>query len=291
MKSDHQFVIITGISGAGKSHVLKTFEELGYFCIDNLPVLLITKFAEICQQTDSNIKRVALVIDIREGIFFDDLFNELDTLKNLGTPYSILFLEASDDVLLRRFSETRRKHPLSGSGTVLDSIQIERQKLRKILNSADHVIDTSPLNVHELKDRIFQAFSPIEKKSRMKITINSFSYRYGIPPDSDLVFDVRFLPNPHYVEDLRPYTGMDKKVEEYVLEFPLTKNFTNKSWKLIEFLIPAYIKEGRAYLTISFGCTGGKHRSVVIANEFCRILLKKKYTEVTVSHRDIGWHR
>ena len=291
MKSDHQFVIITGISGAGKSHVLKTFEELGYFCIDNLPVLLITKFAEICQQTDANIKRVALVIDIREGIFFDDLFNELDTLKNLGTPYSILFLEASDDVLLRRFSETRRKHPLSGSGTVLDSIQIERQKLRKILNSADHVIDTSPLNVHELKDRIFQAFSPIETKSRMKITINSFSYRYGIPPDSDLVFDVRFLPNPHYVEDLRPYTGMDKKVEEYVLEFPLTKNFTNKSWKLIEFLIPAYIKEGRAYLTISFGCTGGKHRSVVIANEFCRILLKKKYTDVTVSHRDIGWHR
>ena len=153
------------------------------------------------------------------------------------------------------------------------------------------MIDTTPLKVHELKERIFQAFSPIEEKSRMKITINSFSYRYGIPPDSDLVFDVRFLPNPHYVEELRPYTGMDKKVEEYVLDFPMTRNFINRTRKLIDLLIPAYIKEGRAYLTISFGCTGGKHRSVVIANQFCKVLLKKKYSEVTVTHRDIGWQR
>jgi len=288
---EHQFVIITGLSGAGKSHVLKTFEELGYFCIDNLPVLLITKFAEICTQPESNIKKVALLFDIREGIFFEDLFSELETLKSMDMSYSILFLEASNDVLIRRYSETRRKHPLSGSGTVLDSIQSERQKLRKALDSADHVIDTSSFNVHELKEHIFQVFSPIEEKSRMKININSFSYRYGIPPDSDLVFDVRFLPNPHYVEELRPYTGMDKKVEEYVLDFPMTKNFIKKTRNLIDFLIPAFLKEGRSYLTISFGCTGGKHRSVVTANSFCRVLLKKKYTEVSVTHRDIGWQR
>ncbi len=281
------FIIVTGLSGAGKSLALKNFEDLGYFCVDNLPTTLIPKFAEICLQLKDKIKRVALGIDIREGDFLDDLFSSLEELAKMGFTHQILFLEADNSVLVRRYSETRRKHPLDGEGrSILEVIIKERKRLMGIKERADKIIDTTALTPQEFKQVIFSSFREVSEGDAMNVSLVSFGYKYGIPVDADLVIDTRFLPNPHYVERLRPLTGNDAEVSRFVLRSSVTQKFLKKYFALLKFLIPYYIKEGKSYLTIAVGCTGGRHRSVIIVNEL-RKSLEKKYP-VRIQYRDIG---
>jgi len=281
------FVIVTGLSGAGKSLALKNFEDLGYFCVDNLPTTLIPKFAEICLQLKDKIKRVALGIDIREGDFLDDLFGSLEELGKMGFGYQILFLEAGNSVLVRRYSETRRKHPLDREGrSILEVIIKERNRLMGIKERADKIIDTTALTPQEFKQIIFSSFREAPELDTMNVSLVSFGYKYGIPVDADLVIDTRFLPNPHYIEKLRPLTGNDAEVSQFVLKSSVTQRFLKKYLALLKFLIPYYIREGKSYLTIAVGCTGGRHRSVIIVNEL-RKFLKKKYP-VRIQYRDIG---
>jgi len=281
------FVIVTGLSGAGKSLALKNFEDLGYFCVDNLPTTLIPKFAEICLQLKDKIKKVALGIDIREGDFLDDLFGSLEELGKMGFGYQILFLEAGNSVLVRRYSETRRKHPLDREGrSILEVIIKERNRLMGIKERADKIIDTTALTPQEFKQIIFSSFREAPELDTMNVSLVSFGYKYGIPVDADLVIDTRFLPNPHYIEKLRPLTGNDAEVSQFVLKSSVTQKFLKKYFALLKFLIPYNIREGKSYLTIAVGCTGGRHRSVIIVNEL-RKLLKKKYP-VRIQYRDIG---
>ncbi len=280
------FVIVTGLSGAGRSTALKNLEDLGYFCVDNLPTTLIPKFAEICLQLKYKIKKVALGIDIREGDFLDDLFGSLEELGKMGFVYQILFLEASNSVLVRRYSETRRKHPLDTEGrSMLEVIVKERKRLMGIKERADKIIDTTALTPQEFKQVIFSSFKEAAKPDTMSVSLVSFGYKYGIPVDADLVIDTRFLPNPHYVERLRPSTGNDPEVTRFVLKSTVTQKFLRKYFGLLKFLIPYYIREGKSYLTIAVGCTGGRHRSVIIVNELKKFL-KKKYP-VKTQYRDI----
>jgi len=280
------FIIVTGLSGAGKSLALKNFEDLGYFCIDNLPTTLIPKFAEICLQLKDKIKRVALGIDIREGDFLDDLFSSLEELGKIGFSHQILFLEAGNSVLVRRYSETRRKHPLDTEGrSILETIIKERKRLMGIKERADKIIDTTTLTPQEFKQVIFSSFREVAELDTMNVSLVSFGYKYGIPVDADLVIDTRFLPNPHYIEKLRPLTGNDAEVSRFVLKSSVTQNFLRKYFGMLKFLIPFYIREGKSYLTIAVGCTGGRHRSVIIVNEL-RKLLEKKYP-VKIQYRDI----
>jgi len=281
------FIIVTGLSGAGKSLALKNFEDLGYFCVDNLPTTLIPKFAEICLQLKDKIKRVALGIDIREGDFLDDLFSSLEELGKMGFTHQILFLEAGNSVLVRRYSETRRKHPLDSEGrSILEVIIKERKRLMGIKERADKIIDTTALTPQEFKEVIFSSFREVSEGDTMNVSLVSFGYKYGIPVDADLVIDTRFLPNPHYVERLRPLTGNDAEVSRFVLRSSVTQKFLKKYFALLKFLIPYYIKEGKSYLTIAVGCTGGRHRSVTIINEL-RKSLQKKYP-VRIQYRDIA---
>jgi len=280
------FVIVTGLSGAGKSLTLKNFEDLGYFCVDNLPTTLIPKFAEICLQLKNKIKRVALGIDIREGDFLDDLFSSLEELRKMGFNYQILFLEASNSVLVRRYSETRRKHPLDREGRgILETIIQERKRIMGIKERADKIIDTTTLTPQEFKQVIFSSFKEAPELDTMNVSLVSFGYKYGIPVDADLVIDTRFLPNPYYVERLRPLTGNDPEVSRFVLKSSVTQKFLKKYFGLLKFLIPYYIREGKSYLTIAVGCTGGRHRSIIIVNKLKK-LLEKKYP-VKVQYRDI----
>jgi UPF0042 nucleotide-binding protein len=280
------FVIVTGLSGAGKSLTLKNFEDLGYFCVDNLPTTLIPKFAEICLQLKDKIKRVALGIDIREGDFLDDLFSSLEELRKMGFTYQILFLEASNSILVRRYNETRRKHPLDKEGRgVLETIIQERKRIMGIKERADKIIDTTTLTPQEFKQVIFSSFKEARELDTMNVSLVSFGYKYGTPADADLVIDTRFLPNPHYVERLRPLTGNDPEVSRFVLKSSVTQKFLKKYFGLLKFLIPYYIREGKSYLTIAVGCTGGRHRSVIIVNKLKK-LLEKKYP-VKVQYRDI----
>lgn len=281
------FVIVTGLSGAGKSTALKNFEDLGYFCVDNLPTTLIPKFAEICLQLKDKIKKVALGIDIREGDFLDDLFSSLEELGKMGFSHQILFLEASNSVLVRRYSETRRKHPLDREGrSILEVIIKERKRLMGIKEQVDKIIDTTTLTSQEFKQVIFSSFKESPELDTMNVSLVSFGYKYGIPVDADLVIDTRFLPNPHYIERLRPLTGNDPEVSRFVLKSSVTQKFLRKYFGLLKFLIPYYIKEGKSYLTIAVGCTGGRHRSVIIVNELKKSL-EKKYP-VKTQYRDIG---
>jgi len=281
------FVIVTGLSGAGRSTALNNFEDLGYFCVDNLPTTLIPKFAEICLQLKNKIKRVALGIDIREGDFLDDLFISLEELDKMGFTHQILFLEASNSVLVRRYSETRRKHPLDREGrSMLEVIIQERKRLMGIKERADKIIDTTTLTPQEFKQVIFSSFREAPQLDTMNVSLVSFGYKYGIPVDADLVIDTRFLPNPHYIEKLRPLTGNDPEVSRFVLKSSVTQKFLRKYFSLLKFLIPYYIKEGKSYLTIAVGCTGGRHRSVIIVNELKKFL-EKKYP-VKIQYRDIG---
>jgi len=285
--ADLQFVIITGLSGAGKSNAMKVFEDLGFFCVDNLPPALLPKFAELCLQSEGRVRRAALAIDVRGGEFFNDLFTSLSHLETMGLDYVILFLDAADDVLVRRFEETRRKHPLAHAGGIMDGIRAERRRLEAVKEKADKIIDTSALSVRELRNTIVDAFVRGPDAATLTITVISFGYKYGIPLDADLVFDVRFLPNPHYDESLRPLPGNSPQIRSFVLGAPATQEFMRHLTQLMDYLLPQYVEEGKAHLTVALGCTGGKHRSVVLADELAEYLSRGGY-RITVRHRDIG---
>ena len=281
-----KFVIVTGLSGAGKTQAIQCLEDLGFFCVDNLPPTLIPKFAELCAQSEGKINKIALVIDIRGGGFFDAVYESLDVLKSVGIKYEILYLEASDETLVRRFKESRRRHPLTQHGRVLEGIQEERKILQELKGKAHKIIDTSDLSNKELKDQINALYRSEPEEQGLSITVMSFGYKYGVPMDADLVVDVRFLPNPHYIEELRPLTGGDKKIQDYVFSSPVSKAFMRKFSSLIKFLLPHYIKEGKTSLVVAIGCTGGQHRSVTLANKLHTMLESKKYN-VNKRHRDV----
>jgi RNase adapter protein RapZ len=278
-----QLVIITGMSGSGKASVLKAFEDLGFYCVDNLPIGLIPRFADLAKESPE-IGRAALVTDIREGEGLKKLPQMIRGLKRQVNT-TVLFLEASDEVLLRRFSETRRPHPLGGDSTVKAALAKERRMLQPIRDLADMVVDSSRFNVHELRAHITSKFTQGSTERDLFISILSFGYKSGVPVDADLVFDVRFLPNPHFVPALRPLTGRHPKVAKYVRSFPQTQEFIDRISELLVYLIPHYVREGKSYLTIGFGCTGGQHRSVLIAEEVKQRLAKAGYRPKVI-HRD-----
>jgi UPF0042 nucleotide-binding protein len=279
-----ELVVITGLSGSGKGTVLKCLEDLGYYAVDNLPVELIPKFTELVRGS-AEIPRAALVVDIREreGL---ERFPEIYSRIRDELPTTLLFLEADDDTLVRRFSETRRPHPLGTGDSILTSIRRERRRLAPIRALADHIINTSKFNVHELRDLIAERFRSGRVESQIMIYVTSFGYRYGIPPDSDLVFDVRFLPNPNYIPRFKKLSGRHPSVARYIRSFAQTREFIERITELLIYLLPHYIREGKSYLTIAFGCTGGRHRSVMIAAEIHKRLLRAGY-RVKVTHRDI----
>jgi UPF0042 nucleotide-binding protein len=281
-RSDTELVVITGMSGSGKASVLNAFEDLGYYCVDNLPVDLIPRFAELVKHS-AEIDRAALVVDVREGEKLEKLPRELQQLKRtLRT--TVIFLEASDDILIRRYSETRRPHPLSGR-TVKVALGDERKRLDPIRAVADIVIDTSKFNVHELRAHVSDRFRRERTEKTILVSCISFGYRHGVPQEADLLFDVRFLPNPHFVAEFRPLTGRDPKVAKYIRSFPQTQEFISRISDLLVYLLPHYVNEGKSYLSIGFGCTGGQHRSVMIAEEVYKRLKKAGYN-VKVVHRD-----
>src|SRR5438552_7243671 len=278
-----ELVIITGMSGSGKASVLKAFEDLGYYCVDNLPVGLIPRFAELIGQS-AEIERTALVVDVREGRQLEELPSIVKSVKKIIAT-KMIFLEASDSVLLRRYSETRRPHPLGIDSPVKSSLTAERRHLRQIRALADLVIDTSKFNVHELRAHIIELFHKKEKGRNILASCVSFGFKHGVPDDADLVFDVRFLPNPHFIPEFRPLTGRDPKVARYIRSFPQTLEFIQRISDLLIYLLPHYIHEGKSYLTIAFGCTGGQHRSVMIAEDVAKRLKKAGY-RIKVVHRD-----
>lgn len=280
-----KLVVVTGMSGSGKGSVLKAFEDLGYYCVDNLPVDLIPKFSKLCI-TSSEISKAALVVDIREGRALKRLPGIFRQIRKT-VPTTLLFLHSSEDALLRRFSETRRPHPLRGDLSLRETIAAERRALSGIREMADLVIDTSRFTVHDLRNYIFDRFSAKPDEHTLMISCTSFGYRYGVPTDTDLVFDVRFLPNPNYIPKLKPLTGKQTAVAEYIQSFPQTKEFIGRITDLLSFLIPHYVREGKSYLTIAFGCTGGHHRSVMMAQSIAKILAGRKF-RTRIFHRDIS---
>jgi UPF0042 nucleotide-binding protein len=279
-----ELVILTGLSGSGKLSALKAFEDLGYYSVDNLPLELVPRFADLVRQS-AEIERAALVVDVREGMRLDEFPSILKDVRKV-LPTRVVFLEASEEALIRRFSETRRPHPMGRSDTVVKSIRAERKRLDPIRNVADIVLDTTKFNVHDLRARINSQFEREESDQTLMISSNSFGFKNGVPTEADLVFDVRFLPNPHFVPEFRKLTGQDPKVAKYVRQFPQTKEFLDKTTDMLKFLLPHYIKEGKSYLTVAFGCTGGQHRSVFIAEEMKKRLVKEGY-RVKASHRDM----
>ncbi|MBQ8418332.1 MAG: RNase adapter RapZ [Phascolarctobacterium sp.] len=280
-----RFLIITGMSGAGKTQVVRTLEDLKYFCIDNLPAALIPKFAELCRQTSES--NVALVVDVRGGQFFEKLLQVLEEIQASGQKYELLFLDADDATLVRRYKETRRRHPLGDSDTLLDNLSKERELLKPLLQKATYIINTTELVNAELKNKIVELFGTGDKKERMGIVVRSFGFKYGLPLDSDLVLDVRFLPNPFYVEELRHQTGNDQPVADFISRYPQTFEYLKMEAKMLDFLIPQYISEGKSQLVISVGCTGGQHRSVFVANKIFEYLSTQGY-KVEVSHRELS---
>lgn len=282
-----EFVIITGMSGAGKSQAINVLEDINYYCMDNLPPALLPNFAELCKSSSMDVNNVAVVADIRGGIFFKDLFNSLEELKNKGIKYHILFLDASDDDLIKRFKEQRRPHPLSSTGTIIDGILEERNKLEEVKRKSDYIIDTTNMKLGRLKEELLRIFVKGNISHNLNITVMSFGYKHGLPQESDLVFDVRFLPNPFYIDELKNYTGNDKNVQDYVMSFDTTSIFLEKLLDMLKFLLPLYIKEGKSNLVISIGCTGGKHRSVTISNYLADMLTAENF-RVLINHRDAG---
>ncbi|MGN0297565.1 MAG: RNase adapter RapZ [Lachnospiraceae bacterium] len=283
-----EFVIITGMSGAGKTQTMKILEDLGYFCVDNLPVQLIPKFTQLANDTSSEITKVAFVIDVRSRKWLEDAGNIIAQIKKDGIDCKILFLDASDECLVKRFKETRRNHPLSQDGRIENGIQKERELLASLKMQADYVIDTSMLLTRELRVNLERIFKYGQDYKNLIVTILSFGFKYGIPTDSDLVFDVRFLPNPYYVAELRPLTGNDVEIQNFVMNSDISKEFLQKLVDMVKFLIPNYVMEGKNQLVISIGCTGGKHRSVTIANALYEQLkgVQESYG-IKIEHRDI----
>lgn len=284
-----RFVIVTGMSGAGKSTALKMLEDAGYFCVDNLPIPLLEKFSQFISQGNSgSIQKVALGVDIRSGLDMKGMERALEEITMNGLDYEILFLDANDDVLVKRYKETRRSHPLARNGRVETGIRQEREKLVFLKKHADYIIDTSQLLTRELKGELDKIFVKNQNFKNLMITILSFGFKYGIPSDSDLVFDVRFLPNPYYIDSMRPLSGNDAPVRDYVMGFEAAQVFLDKLEDLILFLIPNYILEGKNQLVVSIGCTGGKHRSVTLANALYQRLEKSEGYGIRIEHRDIG---
>jgi UPF0042 nucleotide-binding protein len=281
------FVIITGLSGAGKSFAIKCFEDMGYFCVDNLPTTLIPTFAELCAQSSRPMRKIALGVDVREGEYLAHFVEALAALRACSYRVEVLFLEAGDEALVRRYHETRRRHPLAGDGGVLDGIRAERQALAHLREAAARIVDTSSLTVHEFKDRLHQAYGVQETRGALTVSLVSFGFKYGLPYDADLVFDVRFLPNPHFVPRLRPKTGRDRVVVKFMEDNRATGELLTRLIDLLKFLIPQYVAEGKSYLTIAIGCTGGRHRSVMIAEALRKTLGGVPGARVRVHHRDI----
>ncbi len=280
------FIIVTGMSGAGKSTAIKFFEDMGYYCVDNIPPSLIVNFAELLSMHAEKYKNVVLGIDIRGGILFNELFSSLYKLKQVEHAYEILFFDCSDHVLIQRYKETRRLHPLARNERIEEGIQKEREILKEIKMQANYIIDTSNLLTKETKEVLYKIFNKQGKFNNLMITIVSFGFKYGLPIDSDLVFDVRFAPNPYYIPDMRPFTGNDVIIKDYVMQFEVTQVFLEKLIDMIDFLIPNYSTEGKNQLVIAIGCTGGKHRSVTIANNLYKHLEAKGHA-VNIQHRDI----
>ncbi|MGI6747531.1 MAG: RNase adapter RapZ [Anaerovoracaceae bacterium] len=279
-------IIVTGLSGAGKSQAINCIEDLGYYCIDNIPPALIKDFMDLIMRDRVMIDKAAFVVDIRGGEFFDDLKVTLSELKNIGMKFKVMFLEASDEVLIRRFNETRRTHPLAYAGNTLKGINKERKRLEEIRKIADYVIDTSNMKTAQLSEEIKKLLKTGEGEANFTISIQSFGYKNGIPLDADMVFDMRFIPNPFYIKSMKKLTGNNKKVSNYVMKFPETMEFLDTVHKMIDKLIPSYIREGKFHLVIAIGCTGGQHRSVAIANELSERFLNEGKRVITV-HRDL----
>lgn len=284
-----RLVIVTGLSGAGKTTALKMLEDARYFCVDNLPIPLVGKFVSLMSGSQGeDVQNAAIGIDARSGRALEELEEELDRLSQLGQKYEILFLDAEDRVLVKRYKESRRSHPLAMAGRVDDGIRQERKKMEFLKERADYIIDTTHLLTRELRKEIDRIFVDNGKFRNMVISVLSFGFKYGIPEDADLVFDVRFLPNPYYVEELRPHTGMDEDVYRYVMENQVAKEFAARLEDMVKFLIPNYVKEGKTSLVIAIGCTGGKHRSVTLARVLYDRLLETREYGIRLEHRDIG---
>lgn len=283
-----RFVVVTGMSGGGKSTALRMLEDAGFYCVDNLPVPLIEKFVELIATPAGEVTKVALGLDVRADQGFTDVQRILEKLKENGYEFEILFMEANDQTLLKRYKETRRMHPLSPNGRIEDGIKKERATLDHIRSKSDYVIDTSNLLTRELKEELDRIFVQNEEYNNLMVTILSFGFKYGIPADADLVFDVRFLPNPFYMDELKYKTGNDKEVQDYVMSFPEAHTFIDKLADMVEFLIPHYIKEGKYQLVIGIGCTGGKHRSVTLANKLYERMKSGSGCGVKIAHRDAG---
>ncbi len=286
MTDNLDIVVVTGLSGSGKSVAIRALEDRGFFCIDNLPVALIPKFIELCRGYAEGIRKIALGVDLRAEQFLQSWPEVLTGLRSMGHHVEVIFLDASDEVLLHRFSETRRPHPLAGDGPIQEGIARERHALEEMRALADKVIDTSQLNVHELKKAVEDLFSPSASPRRMNLFLTSFGYKYGIPPDADIILDCRFLPNPFFVHELRDKRGLDPDVVEYVLKLSETRDFLDRLYALLEFTLPQYVREGKSSLTLALGCTGGKHRSVVLIEELRKRLDGESY-RMHVKHRDI----
>lgn len=279
-------VIITGLSGSGKSTALRALEDIGFFCVDNLPAMLLPKLLELQMGASGEFSKVALVMDLREKTFLDTFLAIVSKLKKKSYNIEVLFLDSSDERLLNRFSETRRAHPLFTGGSVLESIRAEREQMMPIKEMANNVVDTSLYTVHELKELVQRYYLDTLRGKKLAVNLISFGYRYGLPSDADLVFDVRFLPNPYFVASLREYTGNDPEVEEWVMKWDDTQKFLAALFDMLSFLIPLFEKEGKAYLTIATGCTGGKHRSVAVTNRIARFMEEKGYG-TNLTHRDV----
>jgi UPF0042 nucleotide-binding protein len=283
-----RFVIVTGMSGGGKLTAQKMLEDMGFYCVDNLPVPLIGVFVDLMREPNREMEKVVLGLDVRADQPFEEAIAELEKLKEKGIPYEVLFMDASDETLLKRYKESRRNHPLAMGKRVADGIKKEREILESFKKEADYVIDTSNLLTRELKEELDKIFINNENYNSLMVNIVSFGFKHGMPADVDLVFDVRFLPNPFYIEELKPLTGNDAPVHDYVMSFPEAKEFLDKLTDMINFLIPNYVKEGKYQLVIGIGCTGGKHRSVTLANELYAALKDKGSYGLTITHRDAG---
>ncbi len=285
-ETPHDLVLITGMSGAGRTEALHTFEDLGYFCIDNLPPALIGRLVELTALPGSRVRRMAVACDVRGGAFFPELESELDELEFVGHPFRVLFLTADDRTLVQRFKETRRRHPLADERSVADGIAAERGMLAGLQERADLIVDTSGLRPQDLRVLIRERFVPAMREGQLTVTVSSFGFKYGVPFDADLVMDVRFLPNPYYIDRLRPKTGLERPVRQFVLQKAETGVFLERWFSLLGFLLPNYLSEGKSHLTIALGCTGGQHRSVVLAERTADLVREQGYP-VTVAHRDI----